>query len=54
MRGVELVSELLDAADHVERMEPTEIKTLLREVAIVLGDLLARGVPIDPKDDQSL
>jgi hypothetical protein len=44
-RGVELVLELLDAADQLERLPPNEIKTLLRETASVLGDLLRRDTP---------
>ncbi|MEI5682525.1 hypothetical protein G6N74_28100 [Mesorhizobium sp. CGMCC 1.15528] len=44
-RGVELVVELLDAAEHFEQMPPDHIKKLLRETSLVLGDLLARDVP---------
>lgn len=50
LRGVELVTELLDAADHVERMTPKELRTLLKETASVVGDLLARDVPQDNKN----
>ena len=45
LRGVELVTDLLDAADHVERMRPEELKALLKETAHVLADLLARDAP---------
>lgn len=41
-RGVDLVVDLLDASDHVERLTPREIRTLLREAASVLGELEAR------------
>jgi hypothetical protein len=44
-RGVELVVELLDAAEHLEKMPAAEIKKLLRETSLVLGDLLARDIP---------
>ena len=43
--GVELVVDLLDAADHVDKMSLEEIRSLLREAAIVLGDLLKRDKP---------
>ena len=41
-RGVELVVDLLDAADNIDRIKLAEIEALLRETAAVLGDLLAR------------
>lgn len=41
-RGVDVVVELLDAADHVERLTPAETKALLKEAAIVLGRLVGR------------
>jgi hypothetical protein len=44
-RGVELVVDLLDAADQVESLKPQEIRQLLSEAAEVLGDLLARDHP---------
>jgi hypothetical protein len=44
-RGVELVVELLDAADHVHNLKPEELAGLLRETATVLGDLLKRDIP---------
>ncbi|MEO4001858.1 hypothetical protein [Mesorhizobium sp. CAU 1732] len=44
-RGVELVVELLDAADHVEVVDHAELRKLLREAAQVMGDLLARDHP---------
>ena len=45
MRGVELVHELLSAADHLDKMKPQDVVDLLRETATVLGDLLKRDVP---------
>ncbi|NGN43496.1 hypothetical protein G6N74_20705 [Mesorhizobium sp. CGMCC 1.15528] len=44
-RGVELVVELLDAAEHLEKIPAAEVKKLLRETSLVLGDLLARDIP---------
>jgi hypothetical protein len=44
-RGVELVIELLDAADHIHNLKPDDVATLLRETATVLGDLLKRDIP---------
>jgi hypothetical protein len=49
LRGVELLTELLDAADHVERINPKDLRSLLKETAGVLGDLLARDIPQDDK-----
>ncbi|WP_091918269.1 hypothetical protein [Mesorhizobium sp. YR577] len=49
-RGVELVVEILDAADHFEKMPASDIKKLLRETSLVLGDLLARYIPSTRKD----
>ncbi len=44
-RGVELVVELLEAAEHVEQFSPNEQRTLLRETAHILAELLKRDVP---------
>jgi hypothetical protein len=44
-RGVELVVELLDAADQVHNLNPDNLAALLRETAAVLGDLLKRDIP---------
>ncbi len=44
-RGVELVVDLLDAADHLEGLTPEDIRSLLRETASALADLLERDVP---------
>jgi hypothetical protein len=43
-RGVELVVELLDAADNVGNLKPDELAALLRETAAVLGDLLKHDI----------
>ena len=52
MRGVELVVELMQAAEHADRLKPDEMKNLLREAADVLGDLLKRDIPEGLKDPQ--
>lgn len=44
-RGLELVVELLEAAEHLDRIGPLEHRELLLEAAQVMGDLLARDVP---------
>jgi hypothetical protein len=43
--GVELVVNLLDAADHLDNMAQEDIRWQLREAAVVLGDLLKRDKP---------
>lgn len=44
-QGLDLVVELLDAADHPEALSEAELRALLRSAAQVLGDLLQRDVP---------
>ena len=44
-RGVELVVELLDAAEHIDRIPASDLKALLTETAMILGELLKRDVP---------
>lgn len=45
-RGLELVVELLEAAEQLDRIGPLEHRALLQEAAQVMGDLLARDVPL--------
>lgn len=45
-RGLELVVELLEAADHLDQLPPQEHRALLQEASQVMGDLLARDVPL--------
>ena len=45
MRGVELVVELMEAAECADRLTPDEMKRLLREASDILALLLARDVP---------
>lgn len=44
-RGVDLLVNLMDAADHVEKLSHAEIRTLLTETVQILGDLLKRDIP---------
>jgi hypothetical protein len=43
--SVELVLNLLEAADQVDTMSRSELERLLREAAYMLGELIERGVP---------
>lgn len=42
--GLELVVDLLDAADHLEAMPPEDVRRLLRDTADTLADLLKRDI----------
>ena len=44
MRGVDLVVELMEAAECVDSLDREEMKKLLRDAADVLGELLDRDV----------
>ena len=44
-RGLELVVELLEAAERLDTLSLQEHRTLLLEAAQIMGDLLARDVP---------
>jgi hypothetical protein len=50
MRGVDMVVDLLDAAEHVDKLSQDELKDLLLEAANVLGELLKRDVPADIRE----
>jgi hypothetical protein len=45
-RGVDLLVDVLDAADHVERLSQDEIRRLLKEVAEVMCLLLERDAVV--------
>jgi len=56
--GVELVLNLLDAADQLDTMSRSELERLLREAAYMLGELIERSIPLgnsfsptDSRDD---
>lgn len=44
-RAVELVVELLDAADQLDRLKADEVRALLLDTANVLGELLKHDMP---------
>lgn len=45
-RGVDLLLEVQDALNHVEKLSSKDVRDLLTETEIVLRDLLARDVPV--------
>jgi hypothetical protein len=45
-RGIDLLVDVQDAADHVDTLTRDEMLALLNEVSIVLGGLLVRDIPI--------
>ncbi len=49
-RGVDLLVNIMDAADHAEALSTDEMRSLLRETAYVLGELLKRDVPARERD----
>jgi len=50
MKGVDMVVDLLDAADHVDKLSQNEMKELLLEAATVLGELLKRDIPAEIRE----
>lgn len=52
MRGVELVVELLEAAEHVESVSHADMKRLLKEASDVLAEVLKRDVPPEHREDR--
>lgn len=52
-RGVDLLVDVLDAADHVERLSQDEIRHLLKEVAEVMCQLLERDVVVAPRNGRT-
>lgn len=49
-RGVDLLVTVMDAIDHQDKLEPSDVDWLLRETAQVLGELLKRDVPVERQD----
>jgi len=49
-KGVDLLVNVMDAADHVEQLSHDEIRLLLREVAEVMGQILERDAAIALKN----
>jgi hypothetical protein len=52
--GVELVVDLLDAADHIDNLSRDDLRDLLTEAADVLGNLLRRDNPQELPSDAAL
>jgi len=44
-RGVDLLLNVQDAADHIDSLTKEDMSRLLAEVSIVLGQLLERDIP---------
>ena len=49
-RGVELLVDVLDAAEHTDQLSQAEIKELLTAIGVVLGQLLERDIPEDRRE----
>lgn len=45
MKAVDVVVDLLDAAEYVDKLSEQELRELLLEAATVLAELLKRNVP---------
>lgn len=45
-RGVDLLVNVLDAADHIETLSSEEIRRLLKAVADVMGQILERDAAL--------
>lgn len=44
-RGIDLLVNVQDAADHVDSLTKEDIRQLLEETSVVLGRLLERDIP---------
>ncbi|MGB3643489.1 MAG: hypothetical protein WBA15_03335 [Mesorhizobium sp.] len=53
-RGVDLLVNVLDAADNLDSLTREEMRDLLNEVGIVLGSLLERDIPVAGLDSSRL
>ncbi len=49
-RGVDLLVNVMDAADHVEQLNHEDVRRLLKEVADVMGQILERDASIALKN----
>lgn len=45
LKGSQLVVDLLDAADHIDRIEREDLRALLRRAADTLAMLLKQDIP---------
>ena len=53
LKGSQLVVDLLDAADHIDRINREEHRALLRRAADTLAMLLKQDIPEIPVDPPS-
>ncbi|QDC00335.1 hypothetical protein [Mesorhizobium sp. 8] len=44
-RGLDLLMNVQDAAAHIDSLTREDIRRLLEETSVVLGQLLERGIP---------
>lgn len=44
-RGIDLLVNVQDAADHVDNLTGEDVRRLLAEISIVLSELLERDIP---------
>lgn len=54
LKGSQLVVDLLDAADHIDRIERDEHRALLRRAAETVANLIKEDIPGGPLNDRSL
>ena len=50
-RGVDLLLNVMDAAEHVEKLTHDDTRRILKEVADVLGELLKRDMSPERRAD---
>jgi len=50
-RGVDLLLNVMDAAEHVEKLTHDDTRRILKEVADVLGELLKRDMSAERRAD---
>lgn len=50
-RGVDLLLNIQDSLNHIERLSDTDVRNLLAETELVLRDLLDRDVPVENASD---
>lgn len=50
-RGVDLLLNIQDSLNHIERLSDTDVRNLLAEAELVLRDLLDRDVPVENASD---
>lgn len=51
-RGVDLLLNVQDATQHLDRLSSKDIRDLLTETEVVLRELLARDIPREVEDER--